>query len=180
MGDLSGMSIRAGNSTTAVRDIPRSWEDGLLALNNAHAVELSLLDGAGLRTLLDGAFSARCIGALDAVLIALDERHATYASPNYLWFRARYGRFVYVDRVVVAEAMRGKGLARRLYADLIERALAAGHDLLVCEVNSDPPNPASDTFHAALGFKEVGAAAIHGGVKTVRYLALRLGNVTSG
>ncbi len=160
-----------------VRDIPRAWEDRLLALNNAHAVELSLLDARGLRALLDGAFSARCIGNLDAALIALDERHATYASPNYLWFRARYSRFVYVDRVVVAEAMRRKGLARRLYADLFERAMATGHDLVVCEVNADPPNPASDAFHAAMGFEEVGAAAIHGGAKTVRYLALRLGGV---
>ena len=32
------------------------------------------------------------------------------------------------------------------------------------------PNPASDAFHAALGFSEVGGGAIHGGAKTVRYL----------
>jgi uncharacterized protein len=41
-------------------------------------------------------------------------------------------------------------------------------------VNSDPPNPASDAFHAALGFEVVGEAAIHDGAKTVRYLARRL------
>ena len=27
-----------------------------------------------------------------------------------------------------------------------------------------------DAFHLALGFEEVGSAAIHGGAKTVRYL----------
>lgn len=43
--------------------------------------------------------------------------------------------------------------------------------MVCCEVNSDPPNPASDAFHARLGFAEVGAAAIHGGAKSVRYLA---------
>jgi hypothetical protein len=42
---------------------------------------------------------------------------------------------------------------------------------VVCEVNSDPPNPASDAFHAAMEFSEVGRAAIHHGSKTVRYLA---------
>jgi hypothetical protein len=41
----------------------------------------------------------------------------------------------------------------------------------VCEVNSNPPNPASDALHASLGFREVGQATIHQGSKTVRYLA---------
>lgn len=156
------------------RDLSRDGEAALLALNNAHAVQLSLLDAPGLRALLDGAFYARCIGSLDAALIAFDERNLTYRSPNYLWFRARYPRFVYVDRVVVAEAARGRGLARRLYADLIDHATASGHDVVVCEVNSIPANPGSDAFHAALGFRQVGAAEIGGGPKAVRYLALGL------
>jgi predicted GNAT superfamily acetyltransferase len=86
-----------------------------------------------------------------------------------VWFRERYGRFVYVDRVVVAPAARGRGHARRLYDELFERAASAGHEVICCEVNRDPPNPASDGFHATLGFVEVGSAAIHHGQKTVRY-----------
>jgi len=43
--------------------------------------------------------------------------------------------------------------------------------MVVCEVNRDPPNPASDAFHAAQGFTEMGQAAIRQGSKTVRYLA---------
>jgi uncharacterized protein len=159
---------------TPPRDIPEDLFDALLALNNAHAAELSPLNASGLRVLLGNAFYARRIGEIEALLIALDETHPTYASPNYLWFRARHARFVYIDRVVVAETARGRGHARRLYADLIERAKAAGHDLIVCEVNSDPPNPASDAFHQALGFRQVGIAAIHGGAKTARYLELSL------
>jgi predicted GNAT superfamily acetyltransferase len=73
-----------------------------------------------------------------------------------------------------AGSARGHGFARRLYADLFARAGQAGHDIVVCEVNSDPPNPASDAFHAAQGFAEVGKAAIHQGSKTVRYLARAL------
>jgi predicted GNAT superfamily acetyltransferase len=157
-----------------LRAIVKGDEAAILALNNAYAAELSLLDEVSLRALTGGAFYARCIGGLEAVLIALDQTNPDYASPNYLWFKARYPRFVYVDRIVVAESARGKGHARRLYADLFETARAAGHDLIVCEVNADPPNPASDAFHASLGFAEVGGAEIHGGAKTVRYLARRL------
>jgi predicted GNAT superfamily acetyltransferase len=94
--------------------------------------------------------------------------------------RRRYRRFVYVDRVVVAPAVRGRGYARLLYADLFDRAGRAGHDIVVCEVNSDPPNPASDAFHAAQGFAEVGRAAIHQGSKTVRYLARAIDPASAG
>jgi predicted GNAT superfamily acetyltransferase len=159
--------------TTAapVVDLCAAHARSLLALNNAHLIELSVLDEASLQSLLDGAFYARGIGNLAAALIALDQSHPRYASPNYLWFRARYPRFVYIDRVVVDPVARGQGHARRLYADLLQQAAAAGHGLVVCEVNANPPNPASDAFHASLGFTEIGSATIHGGAKTVRYLA---------
>lgn len=146
----------------------------ILALNNAHVEELSILDSTALVTLLDGAFFAKRIGDLEAFIIALDQNHAGYASPNYRWFRDRLTHFVYVDRIVVAADARGKGHARRLYADLMASARSAGHQVLVCEVNSEPPNPASDAFHSALGFEPIGSAVLPGGAKLVRYLALRL------
>jgi predicted GNAT superfamily acetyltransferase len=142
----------------------------VLALNNEHARELSWLDADRLVELAGRAFLARRIGAVDAFLLAFDQ-DADYDSPNFLWFRSRYPRFVYVDRIVVAPSARGRGHARRLYDDLFQHALSAGHERVVCEVNREPPNPASDAFHAALGFREVGLAAIHGGSKTVRYLS---------
>ncbi|MDB5447011.1 MAG: family N-acetyltransferase [Phenylobacterium sp.] len=145
--------------------------DALLALNNAHAVELSWLEPDRLVHLVAQAFLAKRIGEAEALLLAFDQ-DADYDSPNFLWFRARCRRFVYVDRIVVAAHARGRGHARRLYLDLFDQALRAGHDRVVCEVNSDPPNPASDAFHATLGFTEVGAGALDGGRKTVSYLAL--------
>jgi predicted GNAT superfamily acetyltransferase len=145
----------------------------LLALNNAHAQELSWLEPERLEHLIREAFLARRIGELDAFLLAFDQ-DARYDSPNFLWFCARYPKFVYVDRIVVASSARGRGCARKLYEDLFEQALRAGHARVVCEVNSDPPNPGSDAFHAALGFVEVGTASIHGGAKTVRYLSREL------
>lgn len=148
-------------------------EPAVLELNNEHAAELSWLEPELLTALLDASFHARRIGRLEAFLMTFDQ-DATYDSPNFLWFRDRYPRFVYVDRVVVASSARGRGHARRLYEDLFARAAAAGHELVTCEVNADPPNPASDAFHAALGFREVGDAVIHGGKKAVRYYAKTL------
>ena len=141
----------------------------LLALNNAHAQELSWLEPERLEHMVGQAFLARRIGNLDAYLLAFDQ-DADYDSPNFLWFRTRYPRFVYVDRIVVVASERGRGCARRLYRDLFEHAERTGHERVVCEVNISPPNPASDAFHAALGFAEVGSASVHEGRKTVRYL----------
>jgi predicted GNAT superfamily acetyltransferase len=142
----------------------------ILTLNNAHAQELSWLEAERLEYLVGESFLARRIGHLDAFLLAFDQ-DARYDSPNFIWFRARYPRFVYVDRIVVAASARGRGCARRLYSDLFEHAVRAGHDRVVCEVNTIPPNAASDAFHAALGFVEVGTASVHGGSRTVRYLS---------
>jgi predicted GNAT superfamily acetyltransferase len=149
------------------RLLPNDTNEVILALNNAHAQELSLLDAAKLSAMIGNAFHAVRAGDADAFMIAFDQ-DGDYDSPNFLWFRERYQRFVYVDRIVVDPAARGRGLARALYANLFERARVAGHVRVVCEVNAEPPNPASDAFHAAMGFAEVGSATLGGG-KQVRY-----------
>ena len=55
----------------------------LLALNNAHAQELSWLEPERLEHLVKQAFLARRIGNLDAFILALDQ-DAQYDSPNFL------------------------------------------------------------------------------------------------
>ncbi len=154
-------------------DLSGTSGSALLALNNAHASELSWLTSDGLAHLVTQAFFAKRIGEADALLLAFDQT-ASYGSPNFLWFQARFPRFVYVDRIVVSAAARGRGLARDLYSDLFQTAALAGHEQILCEVNTVPPNPGSDAFHAQMGFAEVGSASIHGGAKSVRYLARRL------
>ncbi len=144
-------------------------EAEILRLNNLHAAELSWLDTAALSAMLGRAFHARRVGRAEAFLLAFDQ-HAAYGSPNFAWFRKRFEAFVYVDRIAVAAEARGRGHARRLYADLFRRAAAAGHARIGCEVNLDPPNPASDALHASLGFAEMGRAVLRDGTKTVRYL----------
>lgn len=148
---------------------PLEPSPGLLALNNAYAVELSWLEPERFAALVAMAFWARQVGENDAFLIAMDQ-DAAYDSPNFLWLRARYDRFVYVDRVVVADHARGRGLAQRLYADLFAAAAKAGHACVLCEVNCEPPNPTSDRFHLSQGFNEIGSAQLYDGEKTVRYL----------
>jgi len=96
-----------------------------------------------------------------AFLIAL-EPHADYDSPNFIWFRERRDRFLYVDRLAVAAGHRRRGLGRRLYEHIFERARARGIPRVVCEVNLEPLNQASLDFHAALGFREVGRAHAKG------------------
>ena len=144
-----------------------------LQLNNTESAATSWLEPQSLDVLLAGAFHVGHVAAgADAFLIAFDEG-ADYDSPNYRWFCAQLPRFVYVDRIVVNAACRGQGLARRLYAELAAVARKAGHTELVCEVNLDPPNPVSDAFHAALGFRELGRGSPYAG-KVVRYLACGL------
>ncbi len=119
--------------------------------------------------MLGGTFHARRIGRAEAFLLAFDQR-ADYRSRNFIWFRERFEAFVYVDRVAVAAEARGRGHARRLYADLLRHAAAAGHTRIACEVNIHPPNPASDALHASLGFSEVGRGVLQDGARRVSYL----------
>ena len=145
--------------------------DAALLLNNEHAEELSLLDAGRLARLVEWAWLAGAVGRLDAFILVYD--HASlYDGVNFGWFKARYDRFAYVDRVVVAPHARGRGLARRLYQAVFDKARREGIALVTCEVNLDPPNPASDAFHAAMGFEPVGSAGV--GAKTVRYFAKTL------
>ena len=139
-----------------------------LDLNNRHAVELSHQTLDQFRALIGLACYARWNADQSGFLIALDER-AAYRNTNFDWFLARYSAFVYIDRVVVEPAQRGRGLARQLYEDLFAAARAAQCPRVVCEVNSDPPNPASDAFHARLGFAVIGTARLAQRGKTVRY-----------
>jgi predicted GNAT superfamily acetyltransferase len=149
-------------------------EGAMLSLNNEHRDETSELDGAKLHALIVQAFHVglRDRGR-DAFLIAFDQ-DAISASPNFQWFKSRYRRFVYIDRVIVAPDKRGRGRARGLYEELFAAAAQSGQHLVCCEVNVEPPNPVSDAFHEALGFAEVGRGTLHGGEKVVRYLVREL------
>ncbi len=141
----------------------------VLALNARHARETGPLDAAGLDRLIAAAAVAPARADGRAFALALGPE-AAHASPNFQWVRARFERFLYVDRIVVAAGLRGRGVGRALYGAVFAAARAAGAPRVVCEVNRVPPNPGSEAFHAALGFAEVGRGRPAPG-KEVVYLA---------
>lgn len=154
-------------TTLTSKDLAGPTGAALVALNNLHAEELSWLEADRLAQLVGWATAAHRVGEADALLLAFDQ-DAAYDGVNFRWFRARYERFVYVDRIVVAEAARGRGLARALYLNLFEKARSADHQRVVCEVNTEPPNPASVAFHTRLDFRTVGTGVLPAG-KRVAY-----------
>jgi predicted GNAT superfamily acetyltransferase len=105
-------------------------------------------------------------GEVVGFLLAFREG-ADYDSPNYGWFTERYPRFLYVDRVVVAGTARGHGVGTLLYRDMFKFAAASAVGLVTCEFDIDPPNPASEGFHARFGFREAGRQRVADGRKQV-------------
>jgi uncharacterized protein len=156
----------------AIRRLEPGDAAALLPVNNASAAETSEMTEQELAGLIGTAFFAAQAGSGDAFIIVLDER-ADYRSPNFLWFKQRYARFTYVDRVVTAAHARRRGLGRALYEAAIAAAGAAEHGVLGCEVNTFPANPGSESFHQGLGFEAIGEAR-HGPEKAVRYYARAL------
>ncbi|MES1211972.1 MAG: GNAT family N-acetyltransferase [Leifsonia sp.] len=150
--------------------------DSLVAINDAAypavpitpAAELAELIGMGSIVLVvdDGAPSGFVIGMPPGL---------GYQSENYLFFSARAGErgstFVYVDRIVLAAHLRGRGLGPVLYDAVFAEARRAGATEVLCEVNIEPPNPGSLAFHSRLGFVEVGRQRTKGGANLVALLA---------
>jgi len=152
-----------------IRDAQAGDFDAILALNEASVSLLSPLSPRRLAGLHAQAALHRVAereGEVIGFLLAFREG-ADYDSLNYLWFAERYPQFLYVDRVVVADAARGQGVGALLYRDMLEFAAASGARLVTCEFDIDPPNPLSEQFHARFGFREAGRQWVADGRKQV-------------
>ena len=99
-----------------------------------------------------------------AFLIVLDET-ASYDSLNFAYFQKKFSKFLYIDRIVVAERLRSKGIGQSLYRFLF--TLDYGPRPITCEVNLDPPNPKSISFHEAQGFVSIDEQLTEEGRKKV-------------
>jgi predicted GNAT superfamily acetyltransferase len=129
----------------------------VLRLNADHVELLSELDLD--RLLLLRSWSSRADVVLsDGVLagfVLVFSPGSPYDSPNYRWFEATYGEgFDYLDRIVVDDRFRRRGLAGAVYDEV--EASAARRGRLTLEVNLDPPNEPSLAFHRSRGYREVG------------------------
>ena len=152
-------------------DLPR-----LIELNTASVPAVNLIDEDEMRALVasaglaagvvDPAHPELVLGFVLALPPGLD-----YQSENYRWFSARGDRFLYVDRIVVADGHRSSGFGALLYDAVFLAAAEAGSTEVDCEVNVEPPNPGSLAFHGRLGFEEVGRQATKGGEVVVALLA---------
>ncbi len=138
---------------------PSDWP-AIREMNQASVDLVTPLDNDAFEWLVEHAYRSIAVeaageanGELVAFAIALPPETA-YPSPNYRWFGERYQRFVYLDRIVVAEPWRRRGVATLVY-DAME-TLAAPYGRLLCEVDLEPPNLPSLGFHAARGYEEVG------------------------
>ncbi|WP_085340117.1 GNAT family N-acetyltransferase [Aquidulcibacter paucihalophilus] len=156
----------------AIRQVSRDDFAWVIALGNANQVETGPLDEDRLTRLVEASYLSQ-VAEPDLGFLITFIPTSSYDSPNFVWFVERMDNFVYVDRIIVAAQARGQGIARLFYEGLFARAEADGYEQVVCEVNSDPPNPISDQFHAALGFTPVGQATLSNG-KSVTYLSRAL------
>lgn len=129
----------------------------ILALNQRNVVKLAPMDAARLEELRGWADRVDVLdvdGAFAGFVITFGPG-TTYDSDNYRWFAGRYGDgFYYLDRIVLHERFRRRGLGGFVYDEV--EALARKHGRMALEVNLVPRNDASLAFHEARGYVEVG------------------------
>lgn len=151
-----------------VRDAVAADHAAILALNNSAVPHVNALSMEEFAWLSGHANFFRLVeddGGLLGFAIVLPSG-LDYWSDNYKWFAARFDRFLYLDRVVVAERGRRQGVGRALY----EALFAFGSDAwprVTLEVNLRPPNPDSERFHERLNFTTLGVREYDGGASAV-------------
>lgn len=145
----------------------------MLALNRVHEEALSPLSRDELAHLVDAAKLAFVADTALGFVVCFDQT-ADYDSPNFNWFRERYDRFLYVDRIAVDTGQRVRGVGSALYDRIITETTRLRYPLICAEINTRPPNPVSLAFHERQGFKTVGEADLPMRRKTVCYMTRSL------
>jgi uncharacterized protein len=157
IGPVPESTLAEQRMALAIRDVREHDLDAVLALNNAAGRSILALDAAQLRYFYEHAEYFRVAEIDDHLagfLIALREG-GDYESPNYRWFAQHYPQFVYIDRIVIANAYRRHGLGRIFYCDVHSYA-EVRVPLLTCEVFLEPRDDVVVLFHGTYGFQEVG------------------------
>jgi len=140
-----------------IRDVREHELDSVIALNNAAGPSILPMDAAKARFFWEHAEYFRVAeqdGQVTGFLVALSQ-DAPHDSSNFLWFRERHERFLYVDRIVIARPRRGGGRGRAFYAD-VQSFGELRWPQLCCEVFLQSGNDPALLFHGSFGFREVG------------------------
>jgi predicted GNAT superfamily acetyltransferase len=163
------------SSAADIRDVRDSDLGAVHAINEAAVPHVNSISAERFREFTRQAAYFR-VALLDAevagYLVAFAPA-AGYDSLNFLWFRERYGDFIYIDRIAVAENARRHRVASALYRDFFHFARSRTR-LITCEVNTRPVNAGSMLFHQRFGFQPVGTQETDGGDKTVCLMAVEL------
>jgi hypothetical protein len=166
-GDASGEGWIKGFNV--IRAAKQDDFEVICALNLAEVQHTSPMDVARLAELhgLAAYHKVACVdGQVAAFLLAMRE-DAPYRNDNFEWFRPRFPRYLYVDRIVVSPQFRGLHLGAQLYDDLFGFARISEVPVITCEYNIAPPNEPSRRFHDRYGFEEQGTQWVAGGTKQV-------------
>ena len=150
----------------AIRDAVPADFDYILGLNEKDVVVLSPMDEAKAEYFRETAELFQVVeadGQPAGFLIVMREG-ADYTSENYIWFSEQYGKFLYIDRIVIDEKYRRTGLGRYLYDSVFAYAAETDVPVVTAEVDIRPVyNEPSFSFHKEMGFREVGQQIIRGG-----------------
>lgn len=79
-----------------------------------------------------------------------------YDGDEFNWFKQNFSNFLYIDQIAIAASARRLRVGTQLYRHIGQVAQELGLTSLVCEVNLEPPNPISLSFHSRQGFEAVG------------------------
>ncbi|MCC2603855.1 GNAT family N-acetyltransferase [Planctobacterium marinum] len=141
----------------------------ILRLNNREVPHVNELDLKTLTILCnEAAFVEVCTDeyAISGVIMGF-MKGADNHGFNFNWFCDRFDNFLYIDRIFVSPIYKGKGIGKGLYQQAESFCRKNGIEALCCEVNEEPPNPASHLFHQRCGFEPV-QSVLHPEGKTVQ------------
>ena len=158
-----------------IKTVDESDFDYIISLNQKTIPEVSSTDLKGMSYFLNNASYFKiimennypvgfCIG------LTPDEE---YSSENYIWINKRYNSFIYVDRIVIDEKYRNRGIGSYLYTHLAE-TYCRKVESITCEVNILPYNKPSMNFHKKYGFEEIGQKDTENGKKRVSYMMYKI------
>jgi len=140
-----------------IRDVREHELELVLAMNNAAGPSILPMDAEKVRFFWEQADYFRVLeqdGVVTGFLVAFSDQ-AVHDSSNFRWFKKRYSKFLYIDRIIIATPRRGGGRGRAFYADVMSFAEPRWAKLC-CEVFLGVGYDPALLFHGSFGFREVG------------------------